>query len=69
MEQLVLNVDGIKCEVCEASIQDKLKKLAGVETAVADAKNDTLEITFDPVKINTKTLKQVITEHGLTIIS
>lgn len=69
MEQFVLNVGGIKCEVCEASIQKKLEDSGGVETAVADSNNNTVEITYDPDKIDIKTLKKIIIEHGLEIIN
>ncbi len=69
MEQIILNVNGIKCGVCETSIREKLEKIVGVRTVIADSNGNTVNITFDPNQTNIDTLKQVIIDDGLEIIS
>ncbi len=69
MEQIILNVNGIKCGVCETSIREKLEKITGVGTVIADSNGNTVDITFDPTQTNIDTLKQVIVDDGLKIIS
>lgn len=69
MEQIILNVDGIKCGVCETSIREKLEKIAGVGTVIADSNGNTVDITFDPTQTNIDALKQAVVDDGLEIIS
>ncbi len=69
MEQIILNVNGIKCGVCETSIREKLEKITGIGTVIADSNGNTVDITFDPSQTNIDTLKQVIVDDGLEIIS
>ena len=69
MEQIILNVAGIKCSVCETSIREKLEQLAGVETVVADSNSNTVNITFDPAQTSIDQLTQVIVDDGLEIVN
>ena len=68
MENLKLKVEGMNCTHCEKAVQNALEDL-GVESVIASAKNNTVEIVFNPANLSTDAIKSEITETGYTVIS
>jgi copper chaperone len=67
METVTLNVQGMTCGGCVASVTRVLKATAGVNDAVVrlDAKSAT--VTFDPAKTSVPALKSAIEDAGYAV--
>lgn len=65
----VINVEGMTCEGCEASIQNNLNKFPGVVSSKASHVSKTTTIEYDKTKTDPAALEQVIIETGYKIIS
>ena len=66
-ETTVINVTGMTCGHCKASVEKAVSALEGVSKAEVnlDAKN--VSITYDPAKVNAGTVKKAITEAGYEV--
>jgi copper chaperone len=67
METVTLNVEGMTCGGCVASVTRVLKATPGVENAVVrlDAKSAT--VIFDPARTSVPVLKSVIEDAGYAV--
>lgn len=67
METVTLNVQGMTCGGCVASVTRVLKATPGVDDAVVrlDAKSAT--VTFDPAKTSVPALKSAIEDAGYAV--
>jgi len=64
MENATLNVSGMTCQGCVASVTRVLKATPGVADAVVklDAKSAT--VTFDPARTSVSALKNAVEDAG-----
>ncbi|MDQ7045549.1 MAG: cation transporter [Sulfurimonas sp.] len=67
--KMVLNVQGMTCEGCEATIQNNVSKLAGVVSVKASHVDKTTTVDFDTTQISAAQIEKVIIETGYKIIS
>jgi copper chaperone len=64
MEKIVLRVEGMKCGGCENTVRGALEACAGVRAARSSHKDNSVEIEFDPARIDVAALKQAIVRAG-----
>jgi copper chaperone CopZ len=66
-EFLSLSVTGMKCGGCETNVRTKLEALDGVSSVVANYKEKTVELEFEPEKIDEDAIIDVITDAGFNV--
>jgi copper chaperone len=64
METVALEIEGMTCGGCAASIEKMLYGVAGVETAAVTLDGARAEITFDPRRTSAAALTAVVTDAG-----
>lgn len=67
MENITLNVEGMKCGGCENNVKTALLACDGVIKAEASHKNKTVIVEFDAAKINAEQIKQIIGGKGYSV--
>ncbi|MBO0994357.1 copper chaperone CopZ [Bacillus sp. SD088] len=67
MTNKTLNVQGMSCEHCVNSIEGNVGDLNGVETVKVHLQAGTVDVTFDPEKVDLKDITEVIEEQGYDI--
>lgn len=66
-DRLSLTVTGMKCGGCETNVKTKLEALDGVSSVVANHKEKTVELEFDPEKIDEDDIIDVINDAGFKV--
>ena len=64
MEKVTLNVDGMTCGGCVASVTRVLKATPGVSDAVVELAVKRATVTFDPARTSVPALKSAIDAAG-----
>ncbi len=64
MEVVKLNISGMHCSACSASIESNLKKVAGVGNIKINAISSRAKIAFDSAKISEQRIIELITSYG-----
>jgi copper chaperone len=67
MQQITLKVDGMTCGGCVKSVQNALNARDGVTEAVADLDNASVDVNFDPAKIQEAAIKSAIEDAGFDV--
>lgn len=62
-----LNVEGMSCAHCKASVEGALQKLTGVSKAEADVDAGKVAVTYDESKVNLNEMKEAIEEQGYDV--
>ncbi|MGE5557670.1 MAG: copper ion binding protein [Bacillota bacterium] len=62
-----LQVEGITCHHCVSSIKKSVGSLEGVSNVGVDIKTKTVNVSYDPSKINVDTIKDAIEEYGYDV--
>jgi len=65
MEKITLQVKGMSCAHCEKAVVNALVDM-GVQCAVANAENNTVEITYDPSILTLDSIKNELNDMGYT---
>lgn len=66
-ESISLNVNGMKCGGCEATIKNKLSSLPGIVSVAPSHQNKEVVITFEPDEIDAETIEDAIIDAGFSI--
>jgi len=69
MKKIKIDIEGMTCASCAATIERSLKKSKGVKNAVVNFATRTSEITFDDKLTNEKELFEVVIKEGYTPIN
>ena len=64
METAKLNVEGMSCQGCVASVTRVLKAVPGVDDAVVTLRPGTATVTYDAARTNVDALKAAIEDAG-----
>lgn len=67
METVKLNVEGMTCGGCVASVTRVLKATAGVSEAQVTLQPGAATVTFDPAKVRVDDLKAAIEGAGFDV--
>ena len=66
MQKILLTVTGMSCAHCEKAVINALEDL-GVTCVTASAKNNMVEVSFDPNKLSIEAIKKEIVEIGYIV--
>lgn len=67
MEQKSLDVQGMTCGHCKASVEETLKKLDGVSAAEVHLDTGKVDVTYDEAKVTVDVMKEAIEEQGYDV--
>jgi copper chaperone len=67
MEQAVINVEGMTCGGCVASVTKAIKRLEGVEQANVSLESKIASVIYDKDKTNEDQIKQAVRDAGYEV--
>jgi copper chaperone len=62
----VLNISGMNCGGCVASVGEVLNRIEGVQDVVASPEKQEATITYDPARTSPEALAKALTEDKIT---
>ena len=65
--EMELEIQGMTCDDCEASIQTGVKDLPGVDSISANFEDSTAYVRFDSTKTNVKQIAEAISKRGFEV--
>ena len=69
METITMNVHGMTCGGCVASVTRVLKAVPGVADATVTLQPGTAKVTFDPARTGAPALRAAITDAGFDVVA
>ncbi len=69
METITLNVQGMTCGGCVASVTRVLKAVPGVEDAAVTLQPGAARVTFDPARAKPGDLRAAIEDAGFDVVA
>jgi len=67
MTEKVLEVRGMTCNHCKASVTTALSRLAGVSRVEVDLATGRVQVDYDAAKLDESALRQAIEEVGFDV--
>ncbi|MBT3383597.1 MAG: heavy-metal-associated domain-containing protein [Prolixibacteraceae bacterium] len=67
--ETTLNISGMHCDMCVASIEKGINELAGIEHVKASLSDSTAVVKFDAAKTNLAEIEKAIVKRGYKIKS
>ena len=68
METITMNVKGMTCGGCVASVTRVLKAVPGVADVAVSLTPGTAKVTFDPAKTAAPTLRSAVEDAGYDVV-
>ena len=69
METITMNVQGMSCGGCVASVTRVLKAVPGVAEATVTLQPGAAKVTFDPARTDVPALRAAITDAGFDVVA
>ena len=69
METITMNVQGMTCGGCVASVTRVLKAVPGVADATVTLQPGAAKVTFDPARTGAPALRAAITDAGFDVVA
>jgi Cu+-exporting ATPase len=67
MKKITLQLKGMHCTTCSVLIDTVLEELPGVKTSKTSYADQKVEVEFDPAKVDTNQMIQVIKSEGYEV--
>jgi len=67
MNEITLNVTGMKCGGCEANIKNSVAALHGVQSVEASSRENRVNVLFDDEKTSLDEIKKAIVGAGFSV--
>lgn len=67
-ERTTIRVDGMTCGGCENSVKSALERLDGVQVLEASHQEGTVEVLFDPERVDRMALADAVEEAGYDVV-
>lgn len=67
MNEIALNVKGMKCGGCQKRVEDALSALPGVSSVKVDLKRGGVQVAYDGASTTPDQIKKKITEIGYQV--
>lgn len=67
-ERVTIKVDGMTCGGCESSVKNALERLDGVQVVEASHQDGSVELLFDPERVDREALAGAIEEAGYDVV-
>lgn len=68
METITMNVQGMTCGGCVASVTRVLKGMPGVEDVAVTLQPGAARVTFDPARTGAPALKAAVEDAGFDVV-
>jgi len=68
LQQVTLEIEGMTCQSCALGVEYELKQVDGVVDAKVNYKNGLGLVTFDPSKVDIRTVAQASTVYPAKVI-
>ncbi|SHM39522.1 copper chaperone CopZ [Gracilibacillus kekensis] len=68
MQQKTLEVQGMTCGHCKASVEGALNDLSGVSQVEVNLDNGKVDITYDDTKVTIKEMQEAVEEQGYEVV-
>lgn len=68
MAQITLDVKGMHCGHCKASVRNALRELNGVSDVDVDLDAGKVDVHFDEVKVQFSKMKEAVEEQGYDVV-
>lgn len=65
--QATINISGMHCENCVASIEKGIKELDGIDSVAVSLTDSTAVVLFDPAKVDVDKIGKAIEGRGFTV--
>ena len=65
--QATINISGMHCENCVASIEKGIKELDGIDSVAVSLTDSTAMVMFDPAKVDVEKIGKAIEGRGFTV--
>ena len=65
--KMVLNVKGMKCSGCEATVHDAVQSCKGVVSSHANFKENTVEIEYEEGEADLEAIRRAIAAKGYQV--
>ncbi len=65
--EATINISGIHCEMCVASIENGVKELEGIVSVKASLTDSNAVVSFDPSKVDIEKIRKAIEGRGYSI--
>ena len=69
MKEITLNVKGMSCDHCKASVEDSLNALDGVSNVKVDLDSGKVNVTYDEAKVKQVKLQEAIEDQGYDVVA
>ncbi|HIS27905.1 MAG TPA: copper chaperone CopZ [Candidatus Avamphibacillus intestinigallinarum] len=69
MKEITLNVKGMSCGHCKASVEDSLNALDGVSNVKVDLDSGKVNVTYDEAKVKQVKLQEAIEDQGYDVVA
>ncbi|MFC4404145.1 copper chaperone CopZ [Gracilibacillus xinjiangensis] len=66
--QTILDVKGMTCGHCKASVEGALTELTGVNSAKVDLNTGKVEVNYQEEKVSVDELKEAVEEQGYDVM-
>lgn len=63
-----IKTKGMSCSHCENSVKTEISKLRDIKEVIADAKTNTVKVTYLPQQTDIKTIENAIDEAGYEVV-
>ena len=63
----VLNVKGMKCGVCEATVREAVESCEGVVSVAPSFRENTVEIEYEADKADLQAISRIISSKGFQV--
>ena len=67
MNDITLNIKGMKCGGCQKRVEDALSALPGVSSVKVDLKRGEVQVAYDGASTTPDQIKKKITETGYQV--
>jgi len=69
METITMNVQGMTCGGCVASVTRVLKAVPGVDEVAVTLQPGTAKVTFDPARTGAPALRTAVEDAGYDVVA
>lgn len=68
MATATVNVEGMSCAHCKASVEKGLNNLSGVNEVSVDLDGKSVTVSYDDSAVDLTSIKKVIEQEGYTVV-
>jgi copper chaperone len=69
MTQIQLDVKGMTCGHCKASVTGALEELDGVKSVKVDLEGGKADVEYDESKVSVEQMKEAVEEQGYDVVA